>query len=65
MVLKLNGKGVDKYLIFSLVLLTISSYLTLIEYLNLRKLFYNGCEGFSMDAYPVESLDVGELLIIW
>ena len=23
----------------------------------------NGCQGFSMDAYPVESLDGGELLV--
>jgi len=63
LVLKLNGKGVDKYLIFSLVLLIISSYLSLIECLNLLKIFQNGCQGFSMDAYPIESLDGGELLV--
>ena len=34
-----------------------------LQYLNLRKLFYNGCQGFSMDAYPVECLDGGELLV--
>jgi len=27
------------------------------------KLFQNGCQGFSMDTYPVECLDGGELLV--
>jgi len=27
------------------------------------KLFMNGCQGFSMDAYPIESLDGGGLLV--
>jgi len=28
-----------------------------------EKLFQNGCQGFSMDAYPVESLVGSELLV--
>jgi len=35
----------------------------LIECLNLRKLYQNGCQGFSMDAYPIECLDGDELLV--
>jgi len=27
------------------------------------KLSMNGCQGFSMDAYPIECLDGGELLV--
>ena len=27
------------------------------------KLFWNGCQGFSMDAYPIESPLGGELLV--
>ena len=31
--------------------------------MKFTKLFQNGCQGFSMHPYPVESPDGGELLV--
>ena len=31
--------------------------------LRIRKLFWNGCQSFSMDAYHIESLNGGELWV--
>ena len=30
---------------------------------KLTKIFQNGCQGFSIDAYPLDWLDGGELLV--